>query len=189
MEEGEVGSVKEMKPTSKPKFSQQPMVEDKEGGEWDRTILNTKDRDMLEVPKIEEDLWNHVRHVREGGRTYLSTPFLEFEVRSLQMDQHLDTKYLYTDKVSVPFLVSIHEDLAKLPDYQGEYEARLEVKLLPSTRGAISKERDTQNLLALLSTPIKCVLTFGELLKARTHLGQDLDETLKKLGVKDVDKQ
>ena len=90
---------------------------------------------------------------------------------------------------TIPSMVSVDEDLVGLPKYLEEYEAKFEVKVLPSTRGTISREVDTQNLTSLLSTPIKCEMTLGELLKAIPHLWQDLDETLKKLGIKAIEKQ
>ena len=93
------------------------MVEDKKGGDWDRIVPDSEDGEMPKVPKIEEDwpaqLWDHVRHVREGSKTYLSVPFLEFEARSLQMDQHLETKSLYANKGSIPSVVSVDKDLVK----------------------------------------------------------------------------
>ena len=82
--------------------------------------------------------------------------------------------------------MNLDKNLAELPSYQGDYEARLEVKILPSTRGTISREHEFQKISTLLSTLIKCVLTLGELLKARPHLRQDLYETLQKLGVKEI---
>ena len=39
------------------------------------------------------------------------------------------------------------------------------------------------NLTTSLSTPIECRLKFGELLKIRPHLWNDLADTLEKMGV------
>ena len=75
-------SEREIEHIPEPKLSIQPMVEDKIRGIWDRSVPNIEGGEILEVPKIEEDglaqLWDHVRCIKEGSKTYLSTPFLEF---------------------------------------------------------------------------------------------------------------
>ena len=131
-------------------------------------------------------LWSHVRNAKEGSNTYQFAPFPKLNADSPHMN--LDTKSLYVDMDSIPSSASLDKNLVELLAYQGDYEARSEVKVLLLARGEVSRGRDVQNLSTLLSTLIKCVLMLGELLKARPHLWQDLDETLQKLGVKEVEK-
>ena len=44
----------------------------------------------------------------------------------------METKSLNAKKRSIPSVVNIGEDLAKLLKYQREYEAKFEVKVLPN---------------------------------------------------------
>ena len=53
-------------------------------------------------------------------------------------------------------------------------------------RGTIKKQKDTYNLSSLLSTPIKCTLTLGELLRIRPHIWQDLSKTLNHIRIAGV---
>ena len=68
----------------------------------------------------------------------------------------------------------------------GEHEAKSEIRVLPSVQGRTKQERDTVNLAAILSTPIECRLTFGELLKVRPNLWTDLAGTLQSMGIKGI---
>ena len=81
---------------------------------------------------------------------------------------------------------SIDEDLNEMPQYLGEHEAKSEMRVLPSVHGKTKQEKDTINLAALLSTPIECRLTLGELLKVRPNLWNDLVETLQNMGIKGI---
>ena len=46
---------------------------------------------------------------------------------------------------------------------------------------------DTEKVSGILSLPIQCTITLGELLKIRPHLWNDLENTLGKLGIKEID--
>ena len=58
--------------------------------------------------------------------------------------------------------------------------------VIPLVRKFPHKEQDTGNLLSLLSTPIDCKLTLGELLKIRPHLWNELAAILEKMGIKGI---
>ena len=62
----------------------------------------------------------------------------------------------------------------------------MEVIIIPSVRKLSHKEQDTGNLLSLLSTPIDCKLTLGELLKIRPHLWNKLAAILEKMNIKGI---
>ena len=81
---------------------------------------------------------------------------------------------------------SINEDLKEMPQYLGEHETKSETRMLPSAQGKTKQEKDTINLIALLSTPIECKLTLGELLKVRPNLWSDLAQTLQNMGIKGI---
>ena len=76
------------------------------------------------------------------------------------------------------------EDLKEMPQYLGEQETKSKIRVLPSIQGKMKPEKETINLTALLSTPIECRLTLGELLKVRPNLWNDLAKTLHSLGIK-----
>ena len=67
-----------------------------------------------------------------------------------------------------------------------EHEAKYEIRVLPSAYGKTKQEKDTINLTTLLSTPIECRLTLGELLKVRPNLWNDLAKTLQNMGIKGI---
>ena len=81
---------------------------------------------------------------------------------------------------------SIDEDLNEMPQYLGEHETKSKIRMLPSIHGKTKQEKDTINLIALLSTPIKCKLTLGEILKVRPNLWNELLETLHNMGIKGI---
>ena len=56
-------------------------------------------------------------------------------------------------------------------------------------RGEIAQDKDTKKHMSLLSTPIECTLTLGELLRIIPHLWNNLKWTFKKMGVKAIDKE
>ena len=58
--------------------------------------------------------------------------------------------------------------------------------VIPLVRKLPHKEQDTGNLISLLSTPIDCKLTLGELLKIHPHLWNKLAAILEKMGVKEI---
>ena len=95
------------------------------------------------------------------------------EELELDLELPLDQGSLYGAMGLVKSESSADETLVELPPFLGDHEANSEIKRLPSVRGAMTKQRDTHNLSSLLSTPIKCTLTLGELLKIRSHLWQD----------------
>ena len=72
---------------------------------------------------------------------------------------------------------SCNKVFANLPQYLGEHKTKSKFKVLPSMQVKLNQE-DTANLFALLSMPINCRLTLGELLKVRPHLWADLARTL-----------
>ena len=102
--------------------------------------------------------------------------------RQIQINVRL-TQILFVDIWDQP---NIDEDLKELPQYLGEHEAKSEIKVLPLVQGKIKQEKDTINLIALLSTPIECRLTLGELLKVRPNLWNELAETLHNMGIKGI---
>ena len=96
----------------------------------------------------------------------------------------LDTGTLLSfSQKKVAQMSSTNETLIELPQFLGEHEANSKIKSLPSVRGAMIKQRGTHNLSSLLSTPIKCTLTLGELLKIRPHMWKDSSKTLNQLGI------
>ena len=78
------------------------------------------------------------------------------------------------------------EDLKEMPQYLGEHETKSKIRVLPSIPGKMKPEKDTINLTALLSTPIECQLTLGELLRVRTNLWNELAKTLHNMGIKGI---
>ena len=71
-----------------------------------------------------------------------------------------------------------------MPQFVGEHETKLEIKVLPSIQKKPQQEKDTTHLIALLSTTIECHLTLVELLKVKPHLWNDLAQNLHKMRVK-----
>ena len=84
------------------------------------------------------------------------------------------------------FQPSEDAELKELPQYTGEHENKSKVMVVPSVRKLPHKEHDTGNLLSLLSTPIDCKLTLGELLKIRPHLWNELAGILGKMGIREI---
>ena len=74
--------------------------------------------------------------------------------------------------------------LRTLPPYLGEYEARSEIKALPSQRKEKHKRLDAKSLTEILSTPVKCTIILVELLKLRPGLWTEVGHCLEKFGVK-----
>ena len=72
----------------------------------------------------------------------------------------LDQGSLYGVMGSMKLELSADETLVELPQFLGDHEANSKIKRLPYVRGAMTRQRDTHNLSSLLSTPIKCTLTF-----------------------------
>ena len=60
--------------------------------------------------------------------------------------------------------------LQTLPSFQGEYEAKLEAKRIPSQRHPPPRILDVGNLTYLLATPIRCTSPLAKLLRARSKL-------------------
>ena len=58
--------------------------------------------------------------------------------------------------------------------------------VIPSMKKLSHKEQDIGNLILLLSTPIDCKLTLGELLKICPHLWNELATILEKIGIKGI---
>ena len=54
--------------------------------------------------------------------------------------------------------------LKTLPPYMGEYEAKSEVRAIPSQRKVGPKKIDAKTLTEILSTLVKCTITLAELL-------------------------
>lgn len=73
--------------------------------------------------------------------------------------------------------------LKTLPSYQGEYEAKSEIRKLLSQKIESKPKLDIANLTALMSAPIRCTLPLADVLKVRPELWKELGQQLRKLGV------
>ena len=96
------------------------------------------------------------------------------------MDQHS----YYGDAETEMSIESEKNSLNTLPSYLGEYEARSEVRAMPSIRNNASKEIDSKGLTDILSTPIKCTITLADLLRIKPQLWGTVDSCLAKIGIK-----
>ena len=138
---------------------------------------------ILEVSKeCLEKLWNRVEQAKQGSNTFASAPMEEIYEDPNQCRYGTNSICGYIGLVESQ--ESIDEDLNEMPQYLGEHEAKSEIRVLPSAHKKPKQEKDTINLTALLSTPIECRLTLGELLKVRPNLWNDLAKTLQNMGIK-----
>ena len=76
------------------------------------------------------------------------------------------------------------ESLRTLPHYMGDFETKSEVRRLPLQQIGGTQELDTQILMELLSTPVKCIITLAELLKLKPSMWTEVGRCLDKFGVK-----
>lgn len=70
-----------------------------------------------------------------------------------------------------------------LPSYEGEYEARSEVRKIPSQKFPSPPKMDIVNLRALMSAPIKCTLPLANVLRVKPELWKELGKYLKQIGI------
>ena len=156
-----------------------------------KIIPDTENEQAESVPEVYAEwpahLWEQVRDAKQGSDTYVSAPIEELDMDQPQV--HWDSKSWFGEIGSVPTEINEDKTLAELPSFMGEYEARSEIKKLPSIRGNLTKHRDSQNLASILLTPIQCTLTLGELLKVRPQMWEDLEETMEKFGIKKMTKR
>ena len=125
-----------------------------------------------------------VEQAKQGSNTFASAPMEEIFTDPNQCKY--DTNSICGYIGSLESQESIDEDLNKMPQYLGEHETKSEIRVLPSIHGKTKQDKDTINLTALLSTPIECQLTLGELLKVRPNLWNELAKTLHSVGIKGI---
>ena len=70
-----------------------------------------------------------------------------------------------------------------LPSFQGDYEARSDIKNLPSHKKHAPPAFDMINLSALLAAPIKCTLPLADILRVKPELWKDVGKCLEKMGI------
>ena len=71
-----------------------------------------------------------------------------------------------------------------LPSYQGDYEARSEVRKIPSQKFPSPPKMDGVNLTAaLMSAPIQCTLPLADVLRVKPELWKELGKYLKHVGI------
>ena len=70
-----------------------------------------------------------------------------------------------------------------LPSFQGDYEARSDIKKLPSHKKQAPPTFNMINLSALLAAPIKCTLPLADILRVKPELWKDVGKCLEKMGI------
>ena len=82
----------------------------------------------------------------------------------------LELRLELANAASKKTMKSARGTLRTLPSFQGEYEAKLKIKKIPSQKQQPPKILNVGNLTELLATPIRCTLPLVELLKAKPEL-------------------
>ena len=70
-----------------------------------------------------------------------------------------------------------------LPLFQGDYEARSDIKKLPSHKKQAPPAFGMISLSALLAAPIKCTLPLADILRVKPELWKDVGKFLEKMGI------
>ena len=96
----------------------------------------------------------------------------------------MDLTSLYGDAGSIRSEDSRPASLRTLSPYLGEYEAKSEIRALPSQRREKHTRIDAKSLMEILSTPVKCTITLAELLNLRPGLWTEVGNCLEKFGIK-----
>ena len=110
-----------------------------------------KQANILEITKKwPKKLWSMVEQAKQGSNTFSSAPMEEIYADPNKYEFDADSICGYIG--SMESQESLDEDLKKMPQYLGEHEAKSKIKMLPSIRGKPELEKDTANLIALLST-------------------------------------
>ena len=124
-----------------------------------------------------EELWKAVRQAK-GEDDGKPAPFTEVGNDNPLPD--MDLTSLYGDAGSIRSEDSRPASLRTLPPYLGEYEARTEIRALPSQRREKHEVLDAKSLTEILSTPVRCTISLAELLRLRPGLWTEVGHCLEK---------
>ena len=134
-------------------------------------------------PEVDEEwgnqLWEAVKHTQPGAHSLEEPPLeeIDFDQKTLELELRSE----YGDAGSEKSEDSKAETLKTLPSYQGDYEARSDIKRLPTVKNQQPAKLDLVNLSALMSAPIKVTLPLADVLKVKPELWKDVGKTLKKI--------
>ena len=138
------------------------------------------------VPEVNEEwanqLWEAVKHTQPGAHSLAEPPIdeIDFDQKTLELELRSE----YGDAGSEKSEDSKAETLKTLPSYQGDYEAKSDIRKLPSVQNKPAAVLDLVNLSALMSAPIKVTLPLADVLKVKPELWKDVGKMLRRLGVK-----
>ena len=104
---------------------------------------------------------------------------IDFHQKTLE----LEIKSQYGDIGSEKSESSKAKTMKTLPSFQGDYEARSDIKKLPSHKKQVPPVFDMINLSALLAAPIKCTLPLADILKVKPELWKDVGKCLERMGI------
>ena len=119
------------------------------------------------IPEVEEDwgnkLWETVKRTQQKTESQGTKPPLD-EIDFDQKTLELEIRSENGDAGSEKSEESKAETMKTLPSYQGDYEAKSEVRKLPNQKFPTSPTLDIVNLTALMSAPIQCTLPLADVL-------------------------
>lgn len=122
------------------------------------------------IPEVDEDwgnkLWEAVKNTQNIKESQGRDPPIE-EIDFYQKTLALEIRSEYGDAGLEKSEDSKAISMKTLPSYQGEYEAKLDVKKLPSQKFQSSQTLDIVSLTALMSAPIQCALPLVGVLKVK----------------------
>ena len=127
-------------------------------------------------------LWEEVRRVKMGNEPNAKAPFTELDLDRNQAD--LEDVSRYGDLGSKKSEKRESTSTKTLPSFVGSYEAKSEIKRVPTRYNPKPRILDSSNLHALLSVPVKVTLPLAKILKLKPELWVEMTKTLEKMGVK-----
>ena len=150
----------------------------------------TKDNEPImipntSVPEVDEEwanqLWKAVKHAHLEIHASEKPPLeeIDFDQKTLELELRSE----YGDAGSEKSEESKADTFKTLPSYQGSYEAKSDVRKLPSVQGKPPIVQDFVNLAALMSAPIKVTLPLTDVLRVKPELWKDVGKMLRKLGI------
>ena len=102
-----------------------------------QVVDDSKDQHGVSIPKIKEQwpkkLWSMVEQAKQGNNTFNLALMKEIYADPNQYE--FDANSICGDIRSVKSQESLDEDLQELPQFVGEHEAKLKIRVLPLVQG------------------------------------------------------